>query len=168
MAYLWWWRRGEALKVMLVGGFKGRSTQGAGVDVKIDQGMSVYRQHQFRGKIYPMSRRWAGQPHFPSTWTGSDQPTKKKNPICGVILSIRGWKRHKGAERRGEEPCWYTTHQCVRSYSPAVWSCCPSLQWIHIASGRSAAHGCPVGSSQNALKPEGCQGLPTETGRDEE
>lgn len=36
-------RGDEALKVMQVGGL--RKGAGAGVDVKIDQGMSGYRQH---------------------------------------------------------------------------------------------------------------------------
>lgn len=46
-----------------------------------------------------------------------------------------------------------------------MWSCCPSLQWFHTGSGKSAAHGCPVESSQDGLMPEGCQG-PTETGKE--
>lgn len=54
--------------MMPVGGLRegaSRSTLGgAGVDVKIDQGMSVCTRRQFKGKTYPMSPRSAGQPHF--------------------------------------------------------------------------------------------------------
>lgn len=56
-------RGDEALKVMLLGGLREGSSRGARVKDYIDLGMSVYRQHQFKGKIYPMNRP-AGQPHF--------------------------------------------------------------------------------------------------------
>ena len=47
-------RGDEGLKVMLVGGLgegDRRSTYGLGLDVKVDQEMSVYRQPQSRGNI---------------------------------------------------------------------------------------------------------------------
>lgn len=62
--------------------------------------MSVCRQDQFKGKIYPMSMRLAGQPHFLSVWMGRDQPKKKSNLWSHFCLAevkrdtkvLRGWK----------------------------------------------------------------------------